>query len=100
MITEIQSEVVHSPKEYRSRLDEIEKQHKLKEEERSTMQEAIQEKKQSIKLIGEKLNFVQKTSDDFRMLADTYKEQKYFFIYILNFIFPNNYSNEVYIIFF
>ncbi|XP_018317531.1 probable kinetochore protein nuf2 isoform X1 [Mycetomoellerius zeteki] len=76
MITEIQSEVVHSPKEYRSRLDEIEKQHKLKEEERSTMQEAIQEKKQSIKLIGEKLNFVQKTSDDFRMLADTYKEQK------------------------
>ncbi|KYN16738.1 putative kinetochore protein NUF2 [Trachymyrmex cornetzi] len=76
MITEIQSEVVHSPKEYQSRLDEIEKQHKLKEEERSTMQEAIQEKKQSIKQIGEKLNFVQKISDDFCILADTYKELK------------------------
>jgi len=78
MITEVQSEVVHSPKEYQSRLDEIEKQYKLKEEERSTMQEAIQEKKQSIKQIEEKLNFVQKISDDFHILADIYKEQKYF----------------------
>ncbi|XP_018397113.1 PREDICTED: probable kinetochore protein nuf2 [Cyphomyrmex costatus] len=76
MITEVQSEVVHSPREYQSRLDEIEKQHKLKEEERSIMQEAIQEKKQSIKLIEEKLNFVQKISDDFHTLADVYKEQK------------------------
>lgn len=82
MITEIQSEVVHSPQEYQSRLDEMEKQHELKVEERNIMQEAIQEKKQSIKQIGEKLNYVKIITDDFRTLADTYKELKYFFIYI------------------
>lgn len=82
MITEVQSEVVNSPEEYQSRLDEIEKQHKLKVEERSEMQEAIQDKKQSIKQITEKLNFVQKIIGDFHILADIYEEQKYCFIYI------------------
>lgn len=43
------------------------------------MQEAIQEKKHSMKQIEEKLNFVKKITDDFRVLADVYKEQKYFF---------------------
>ncbi|XP_012521887.1 probable kinetochore protein NUF2 [Monomorium pharaonis] len=76
MITEIQSAVVHSPEEYRCRLKEIEEQHRLKVEERDAMQEAIQDKKQSIKQIGEKLNFVQKITDDFCTLGDTYKELK------------------------
>jgi len=63
----------------------------LKVEERDVMQEAIQEKKQSIKQIEEELNFVQKLSDYFRILADIYKEQKYFFIYI-TYIFSNSYQ--------
>jgi len=75
-IAEVQSEVVHSPEEYLSRLDEIEKQHKLKVDERSMMQEAIQEKKQSLKQIEEKFNFVKKMTDDFRILGDVYEEQK------------------------
>lgn len=79
MITEIQSEIVYSPEEYQSRLHEMEEQHKSKVEERGIMQEAIQEKKQSIKQIGEKLNFVQKITDNFRLLGDIYKDQKYFF---------------------
>jgi len=63
----------------------------LKVEERDIMQEAIQEKKQSIKQIEEELNFVQKLSDYFRILADIYKEQKYFLIYII-YIFSNSYQ--------
>ncbi|XP_011697452.1 PREDICTED: probable kinetochore protein nuf2 [Wasmannia auropunctata] len=76
LINEVRSQVVQSPKKYQSRLDEIEKQHKSKVEERDIMQEAIQEKKQSIKQIEEKLNLVQRITDDFRVLADIYKEQK------------------------
>ncbi|XP_039307401.1 probable kinetochore protein nuf2 [Solenopsis invicta] len=75
-ITEVQSAVVHSPENYRSRLNEIEEQRKLKEEERDVMQEAIQDKKQSIKQINEKLDFVQKIIDEFSILADTYKKMK------------------------
>lgn len=82
MITEVQSEVVNSPEKYQSRLDEIEKQYKLKVEERSEMQEAIQDKKQSIKQITEKLNFVQKIIGDFHILADIHEEQRYCFIYV------------------
>lgn len=81
MITDLQSEVVNSPEKYRSRLDEIEEQHRSKEKERGEMQEAIQDKKQSIKQIGEKLNFVQKATGDFCRLAELYEEQR-FFIYI------------------
>lgn len=80
-ITEIQSEIVNSPEEYQFRLEEIEKQHKLKVEKRGEMQEAIQDKKQSIKQIGEKLNFMKKITDDFCLLKDIYNEHKYFFIY-------------------
>ncbi|XP_071627655.1 uncharacterized protein [Temnothorax longispinosus] len=76
MITEIQSEVVNSPEEYRSRLNEIEDQHKLKVKERSEVQNAIQDKKQLIKQVGEKLNFVKKMTGDFCILADIYKEQQ------------------------
>jgi len=82
VITELQSEVVNSPEEYQSRLDEIEKQHKLKLEKRGEMQEAIQDKKQSIKQIEKKLNFVQKITGDFCAVADVYKEQGYFLVYI------------------
>ncbi|KAL0113978.1 hypothetical protein PUN28_011353 [Cardiocondyla obscurior] len=73
-ITEIQSQVVHSPEKHQSRLDELKKQYKLKEEERAYKQEHIQEKKQYIKQIEEKLNFVQKITEDFSILSDTYTE--------------------------
>lgn len=73
-IAELQPEVVYSPEEYQSRLDELKEQHKLKFEKRNTIQEAIQEKKQSIKQIGEKLNFVPKMNNMFSILIDTYKE--------------------------
>ncbi|XP_029158689.1 probable kinetochore protein NUF2, partial [Nylanderia fulva] len=73
-IVELQPEIVNSPEEYQSRLDELKVQYKLKLEKRDTIQEAIQEKKQSIKQIGEKLNFVPKMNDMFSTLMDTYKE--------------------------
>ncbi|XP_072752079.1 uncharacterized protein [Anoplolepis gracilipes] len=73
-IAELQSEVVHSPEEYQSRLDEFKEQKKLKLEERDIIQEAIQEKKQSIKQIGEKLNFVLKMNDKFSTVIDVDKE--------------------------
>ena len=50
-IAELQSEIVYSPEEYQSRLDELKEQYKLKLEDRDIIQEAIQEKKQSIKQI-------------------------------------------------
>ncbi|GAB1864247.1 Kinetochore protein Nuf2 N-terminal domain-containing protein [Camponotus japonicus] len=73
-IAELQSEIVYSPEEYQSRLDALKEQKKLKLEERDIIQEAIQEKKQSIKQIGEKLNFVPKMNDIFSTLIDTDKE--------------------------
>ncbi|XP_029672612.1 intracellular protein transport protein USO1-like [Formica exsecta] len=73
-IAELQSEVVYSPEEYQSRLDEFKEQKKLKLEERDIIQEAIQEKKQSIKQIGEKLNFVPKMNDIFSTLIDVEKK--------------------------
>jgi len=69
----------------------------LKVEERDIVQAAIQEKKQSIKQIGEELNFVQKISDYFRILADIYKEQKYF---LSHYILFQTVINKIYIIFF
>lgn len=81
MISDFQLEVVSSPEKYRSRLDEIEKQHELKGKERDDVQEAIQDKKQSIKQIEEKLNLVQKATGDFCILAELYEELR-FFIYI------------------
>jgi len=46
------------------------------------MQEAIQDKKQSIKQIEEKLNFILSMNNELTILKDTYKELKYNFIYI------------------
>ncbi|XP_050447408.1 golgin subfamily A member 4-like [Cataglyphis hispanica] len=73
-IAELQSEVVYSPEEHQSSLDELKKQKKLKLEERDMIQEAIQEKKQSIKQIGEKLSFVPKMNEIFSTLTDVEKE--------------------------
>lgn len=44
------------------------------------IQEAIQEKKQSIKQIGEKLSFVPKMNEIFSTLTDVEKELMYIFI--------------------
>jgi len=46
------------------------------------MQEAIQDKKQSIKQIEEKLNFILSMNNELAILKDTYKELKYNFLYI------------------
>ncbi|KAL6442410.1 hypothetical protein ACFW04_002564 [Cataglyphis niger] len=73
-IAELQSEVVYSPEEHQSSLNELKKQKKLKLEERDMIQEAIQEKKQSIKQIGEKLSFVPKMNEIFSTLTDVEKE--------------------------
>jgi len=51
-------------------------------EDRDVMQEAIQDKKQSIKQIEEKLNFILSMNNELTTLKDTYKKLKYNFIYI------------------
>lgn len=79
-IAELQSEIVYSPEEYQFRLNTLKEQKKLKLEERDIIQEAIQEKKQSIKQIGEKLNFVPKMNDIFSTLIDVDKELMYVFL--------------------
>lgn len=89
-IAELQSEIVYSPEEYQSRLDELKEQYKLKLEDRDIIQEAIQEKKQSIKQIEEKLNFVPRMNDMFSTLIDIYKELMYVFNYI-QIVHINNY---------
>nr|XP_012219519.1 PREDICTED: probable kinetochore protein nuf2 [Linepithema humile] len=76
MILELQSEIVHSPEEYHSNLNKLETQKNLKEEERNAMQEAIQEKKQSIEKVEEILNFTQKMKKELLLLQDVYKELK------------------------
>ncbi|XP_032686832.1 kinetochore protein nuf2-like [Odontomachus brunneus] len=73
-IDDLQSEVVHSPEEIRSRLNELEEQKNLKIEERNIMQEAIQDKKQSIKQIGAGLDVVQKVNDELPTLKITYEQ--------------------------
>lgn len=73
-IDDLQSEVVHSPEEYRSRLHDLEEQQSLKMEERVIMQEAIQDKKQSIKQIGAELDVVQRMNDELAALKIIYGE--------------------------
>lgn len=80
-LTELQSQIVDSPKAYQSRLDELQETKNKKLEERNEIQEAIQDKKENIKQINEKLAVVQKINDEFSALEDTYKDLKYF-IYI------------------
>lgn len=81
-IAELQSEIVNSPEEYQFRLNTLKKEAKVKLEERDIIQEAIQEKKQSIKQMGERLNFVPKMNDIFSTLIDVYKELMYVFLYV------------------
>ncbi|EZA48097.1 hypothetical protein X777_14206 [Ooceraea biroi] len=76
LIAEKQAAVVHSPEEYQSRLDELRKQKDLKVQARDVMQEAIQDKKQSIKQMEEKLNFILSIKNSFAALSDTFKELK------------------------
>ncbi|XP_011640708.1 LOW QUALITY PROTEIN: interaptin-like [Pogonomyrmex barbatus] len=75
-ITEIQAEIVHSPEKYQIHLDKIKEEHESKMEARDIMQEAIQEKKQTIKQIQDKLHVVQEINEDFSVLRDIYTEQK------------------------
>ncbi|XP_014469198.1 PREDICTED: probable kinetochore protein nuf2 [Dinoponera quadriceps] len=73
-IDDLQSEVVYSPEEFRSRLNELEEQKNVKIEERDIMQEAIQDKKQSMKQIGAELDIIQKVNDELTALKIIYEQ--------------------------
>ncbi|XP_011137632.1 kinetochore protein nuf2 isoform X2 [Harpegnathos saltator] len=74
VIEGLQSEVVHSPERFQLRLNELEEQKNLKMEERVIMQEAIQDKKHSIKKIETELNVVQKMNDELATLKTIYEQ--------------------------
>lgn len=59
------------------RLNDLEEQKNLKVKERDEMQEVIQDKKQSIKQIETKLNFVQKMNEELSTLKIIYEQLKY-----------------------
>lgn len=80
-IAELQSEIVNSPEEYQSRLDELEQQKNQKIEDRNMKQEAINDKKQFIKQMEEKTNFIESMNSELALLGDAYKQIKYSFIY-------------------
>lgn len=75
-LTELQSEIVKSPEEYKMRLNELEKQQTDKVKERETMQEAFLDKKHLIEQQTNILNFVQKQLEKFVEVQDIYHQLK------------------------
>lgn len=77
----MQSEIVHSPEQYNARVDKLVKEKNSKVKERDVVQEAIQDKKQSIKHIEEYSGFIQKISDELVTLKSICGRLKYTFIH-------------------
>lgn len=75
-LSELESQIVDSPETYQSRLYEFQETKTKKLEERDQILEAIQDKKQNIRHINEKLTVIQKITDEFSALKDTHKELK------------------------
>ncbi|XP_043525154.1 probable kinetochore protein nuf2 [Frieseomelitta varia] len=75
-ITELQSEIVKSPEEYKKRLNELEQQQSTKIEEREIIQEAFQDKKCLIEKQQNVLTFIQEQLEKFTEIRDIYDRLK------------------------
>ncbi|KAK2589260.1 hypothetical protein KPH14_007820 [Odynerus spinipes] len=75
-ITDLKSEVVNSPEEYKARLYNLEEQNKAKIEEREKLQETFLAKDQLVKKYENILSFVQKQYEKFSEIKDTHEYLK------------------------
>ncbi|XP_076170101.1 uncharacterized protein LOC143148082 [Ptiloglossa arizonensis] len=75
-ITELQSEIVKSPEEYKKRLKEVEKQQSSKDKQREIMQETFQDKKHLVEQQKVILTFIQKQLDKFGEVRDMNEQLK------------------------
>lgn len=83
-ITELQSEIVKSPEEYKKRLKEVEKQQSSKDKQREIMQETFQDKKHLVEQQKVILTFIQKQLDKFGEVRDMNEQLKYLYNYIFH----------------
>ncbi|XP_066585379.1 chromosome partition protein Smc-like isoform X2 [Prorops nasuta] len=76
LIKELQSNVVKSPEEHRRKLQELQEQVKLKEEERDLLEKAILDRQSRIKKMEEILNFIYKQNELFPNVNEAFLQLK------------------------